>query len=372
MSGATVLVTGATGFIGGRLVEQLVTEQQARVRVLLRDFAKAARVSRFDVELQRGDLADPKVLREALAGVEVVHHCAYDFSDQPRNLAVARALTRACAEAGVRRLVHLSTFAVYEPLPDGVVTESTLSEPNGWTYKDTKIAIEAEMARAAEQDGLSVVVLQPTIVYGPFGSFWTEAPIAALRTGRVVLPDDANGLCNAVHVDDVVQAMLLAQDAEGVSGERFLVSAQEPVRWREYFAAFERALGSDGLRVQPASELVGAQAWGRSRRVLESARREPLTTAKAFASKLVNKFGEKQLPGGLSRRIGASPSPWRVMTPDEPQLLLLRAEARVSIEKAQRVLGYQPAFDFERGMASMERWMQWAGLSAGSAARVGA
>ena len=72
--------------------------------------------------------------------------------------------------------------------------------------------------------GLPVAVLQPTAVYGPYGGVWTEAVIRALRSGRQILVNGGDGLGNAVYVDDLVSAMLLAAVREGVVGEAFLVS----------------------------------------------------------------------------------------------------------------------------------------------------
>ncbi len=79
LSGKQVLVTGATGFIGGRLVEKLVLEQHANVRVLVRDFSHASRIARFDLEMMRGDITDSSAVTEATKGCEVIFHCAYGF-----------------------------------------------------------------------------------------------------------------------------------------------------------------------------------------------------------------------------------------------------------------------------------------------------
>ncbi len=84
-----------------------------------------------------------------------------------------------------------------------------------------------------------MVVLQPANVYGPYGGVWVENVLRKLRTGRVVLVDGGAGVCNHVYVDDVVGAALLAAVTEGVVGEAFLVSSDEPVSWREFYGALE-------------------------------------------------------------------------------------------------------------------------------------
>ncbi len=186
----------------------------------------------------------------------MVIHAALDAADLASNLRAADNLGRGCLAKKVSRLVHLwSTFSVYEPLAAGDLDENSLRIPCGSPYADVKLEIEELFSRMFEEHGLPVTVLQPTIVYGPFGGTWTIDPVFRLRRGRVVLPDDGEGLCNAVYVDDVVSAAFCAARAPEAVGDRFLVSWKEPVTWRQFFEAYERILGVQSLDFMPSGVL---------------------------------------------------------------------------------------------------------------------
>ena len=146
--------------------------------------------------------------------------------------------------------------------------------------------------------------MQPTIVYGPFGAFWTSGLIEFLRHGRVLLPqEEPGGLCNAVYVDDVVDAMLASAEVDAAVGERMLISAEHPITWHGYFQAFERALGVNRIIYVPAEQLRGAERWTRVRRLAQAFAREPWRTSSLLAAKVALRPLRPALKEPLLRRI---------------------------------------------------------------------
>lgn len=383
-AGKKVLVTGATGFIGGRLIERLVVEQGAEVVALVRNLAAAARLARFPVTVARGDVTHPVDLAVAIQGCDVVFHCAYGTSGSQKHRAwVNREGTRrvleSCRAAGVSRIVYLSTVMVYGQTEDGDLDETAPRRRFGNHYSDSKL--EAE--RIALTSGLPVAVLQPTAVYGPYGGVWTETVIRSLKAGRQILVNGGDGLGNAVYVDDLVSAMLLAAVKDGAVGEAFLISGEEPVTWRELYGFFERMLGTERRTVDmtEAEALAYWRRWkrqqprmvGEALRILKSEQpvRERIERTREgvwlreMASTVLPEAWQQRIKsrlasGGRPSRVAAAELP---IHPLNPQMIgFFSARTRARIDKAKRLLGYRPAFDLETGMDLTERWARWANL----------
>lgn len=384
LAGRKVLVTGATGFIGGRLIERLVVEHGAEVTALVRNLAAAARLARFPLTVARGDVTHPANLATAIQGCDVVFHCAYGTSGSQKhrgwvNREGTRRVLEASRAAGVSRIVYLSTLMVYGQTEDGDLDESAPRKRFGNVYSDSKL--EAE--RIALTSGLPVSVLQPTAVYGPYGGVWTEAVIRSLQSGRQILVNGGDGLGNAVYVDDLVSAMLLAAVKESALGEAFLISGEEPVTWRELYGFFERMLGTERRTVDmtESEALAYWRRWkrGQPRMVGEALRilkqeqpvRERIERTREgvwlreMASTVLPEAWQQRIKarlasGGRPSRPAAAELPIHPLTPQ--MIGFFRARTRVRIDKARRLLGYRPAFDLETGMDLTEKWARWANL----------
>jgi nucleoside-diphosphate-sugar epimerase len=129
LSGKRVLVTGGTGFIGSRLVERLILECNAAVRVLIHNFVHAARIARFPIEWVQGDLTDRSEVERAVDGCEVIVHCGYGnrgSGEARRQVTVhgTENVLEVAARARVKRVIHLSTVAVYKPKLHGLLVET--------------------------------------------------------------------------------------------------------------------------------------------------------------------------------------------------------------------------------------------------------
>ncbi|MDR3414528.1 MAG: NAD-dependent epimerase/dehydratase family protein [Formivibrio sp.] len=362
-----ILVTGATGFVGGRLVERLVREHDVKVRCTVRDFGHAARVGRLPVQLVHADLSTGGDVERAVDGVDYVFHCAYDTQSRHQNIAGLRNLIEACAKRPVRRLVEVSTFAVYEPFQDGPLTEESPDGDRSKTYVDTKIDLERMIFEATRDRRVAATIVQPAIVYGPFCWPWTITPAEMLLRGDVILPDQGEGLCNAVYVDDVVDALVLAAISPAAVGERFIISGPEPVTWATFFSEVARELGTQPPRYWPYEQIVNSKR-GIVRNIplaISDAKRLIKVISKWRRVRQVLRAALNLVPGSLRmpimnynssqvrRRTG------EVFLPNRQILALYTSKAIASSEKAHSKLGFRPRYQIHDGMILTGRYLQW-------------
>jgi nucleoside-diphosphate-sugar epimerase len=231
-----VLVLGANGFIGRRLVVQMARMGGVTVVAAGRSPIRASLSDSVDRRVV--DATDEPALRNALIGVTGVVNCIAGSPDTI--VASARALFAAAARASpAPRIVHLSSLAVYGSL-NGAVDETVVPHGGSSAYAKAKLMTEKFAADCA-----SAVTLRPGIVYGPQSPWWSDR-IARLLCARRLgdLGRDGEGLCNLVYVDDVATAAVRALDTPHIEGSIFNL-AQPPIpTWNEYFAQYAQMLGA--------------------------------------------------------------------------------------------------------------------------------
>ncbi|HYT05037.1 MAG TPA: NAD-dependent epimerase/dehydratase family protein [Gemmatimonadales bacterium] len=343
-----VLVTGAGGFIGGRVVEVLHGSGCAQVRAGVRRWAGGARIGRLPVEIVRCDLADPRQVDAACDGVTAVVQCA--TATGPGGEASLRNLLEAAYRRGVTRLVHLSTTEVYGALA-GEVDEEHPIGPGQSDYARSKIAAEQVCAEYIGR-GLPLVILRPSIVYGPFSETWTVKFAQRLLSGRWSLPEEScRGTCNLLYVDDLVAAIVLALRTDQAVGETFNVNGNERLTWNQYFRALGDALGAGTLDRQSAL-VAHANAW-----LLQPVRASAHFLL-AYQKDRIMALYERYRP---VRRLMRGAESLLRRVPAAGEFGLYSRAAFYLTGKAQRMLGYQPAFTMANGITWSVAWLRHEG-----------
>ncbi len=231
----TVLVTGATGFIGSAVVRHLLEEGEP-VRVLVRPSSDRRNLEGLDLEIAVGDLNDPASLKSAVEGCSALFHVAADYRLWTRhpeemirtNVEGSTAIIRKAMKAGVERIVYTSSVAALGINRDGTPadedTPSTVGDMIG-VYKRSKFLAEEAVRRLATEEGAPVVIVNPSAPIGP-------RDIKPTPTGRMVveaasgrMPAYVDTGLNVVHVDDVAAGHIQAW-RKGKVGERYVLGGQ--------------------------------------------------------------------------------------------------------------------------------------------------
>lgn len=303
-----VLVTGATGKVGHAIASALLDRGDS-VRALVRDPKRAASVLPAGIEPARGDVTDPDSLGAAVEGCELVFNAMGLPEQWVRDEAIfdrvnaigSGRLASAAKQAGARRFIHTSTHDVFAAETGERFDETMLAiAPKGTAYARSKQ--RAEELVLAERDGMEVVILNPSGVYGPGPSSTVSfdrgmfEPL--VRKRLPALPPGGTGLA---FTEGVAAGHLLAAD-KGTDGERYIIA--------DTYATL-RELAETVVRVAGRGRVPSSM---------------PVPVARAFAG-----VGE-----AVSRVIRRPPMLSR------GQLYYFRWQARPDSSKAQRELGWQP------------------------------
>lgn len=237
-SSETVFVTGATGFIGTKLVGELIAKGH-RVHALSRATSNREGLQHERITIVPGDIMDPESLRGGMEGCTQAYHLAAyakNWSRDPsiffrQNVDGMRNVFLAARDAGVRRIVFTSTIVVFGPTRAGIVGDERMpriTDQYFTEYEESKAVAEQEALRMAH-DGFPVVIVNPTRVYGP-GKL-TEGNSVSLmidmydRGKLPVLLNGGKNVGNYVLVDDLVRGHLLAME-RGTIGERYILGGE--------------------------------------------------------------------------------------------------------------------------------------------------
>jgi nucleoside-diphosphate-sugar epimerase len=255
----TVLVTGATGYIGRRVALRLVARGRS-VRVLCRSLERLDTEllgSRF-VEPVLGDISDPHDVERACRNVTAVIHLAAAMSGTPAEfdrstIRGTQVLLATASAAGVGRVVYVSSMSVYDysGLRDGgIVDEHTPLESRPElrdSYARSKRLAEAIVAEYAERRPLWISIVRPGIVYGP-GARGPLTPVTALRRigrGNFALVGSGKRQSPLVYVENLVDALLLLLQAEPAPGRIYNVIDADPPSERRYLEELQRVSGAN-------------------------------------------------------------------------------------------------------------------------------
>jgi nucleoside-diphosphate-sugar epimerase len=290
-----------------------------------------------------------------------------------------KSVIKALRQAKIRRVVYTSSMAVHGPNPGPECAhESTaVIHRYGESYSDSKAAEERLFLNAIKAGDFEGVVLRPTIVYGPYSGFVTSI-IARARAGDFSLIDEGSGICNAVYVDDVCDAIIAASTTQDGLGKAMFI-CNLAVTWREFNDTFARMvapsfefrnISSVDARHQLmkpglADNLRAAVRMLASPEFHAQLGRIPVVHAmiRGVKQSLASYLGEerklrlKMALQGPQHPVANAPNiPW----PSVDRILRETCRVAFSNDLARTVLPWTPKYDLAAGAALTRRWLEFA------------
>jgi len=329
-----LLVTGATGLVGSHVVDRALHER-FRVRALVRRPAECGDFLARGVELIEGSMTDANALDRCVPDVTHVVHCAAKVGDwgpvegyREVNVSAFKALLgRFRNSPTLRRFVHVSSLGVYPARDHWGTDETTPPSTEGIDgYTLSKLEAEHVAIAAARELRMPVMIVRPGFIYGPRDRSVLPRLLERLRSGQFAYLGDRTKLMNNTYVGNLVDAIfqLLFRDVN--SGEVFNITDGRLVTKEEF--------------VGTVAELAGLP---------EPRRTVPLGVAKVLAAVLETVWR------------------WRCKTAapllSRARIKFLGLNLDFSIDKARRLLAYNPRYDFQDGIAETMAWFRNQGLS---------
>ncbi|WP_423823724.1 NAD-dependent epimerase/dehydratase family protein [Salinisphaera sp. SPP-AMP-43] len=366
-----IAILGASGFVGSTLVEYLWTHDGYDVTPFAHSSGGATCLAHRGLMFEQLDLLDRPALTRALAGFDYVVNCAR--GDDIVMLKGMDNLIQAAKRANVKKIVHLSSVAIYgdPPHPDSR-SESAPAEPGATGYGAIKLAQDVKLQQAASR-GLGAVILCPPNIIGPYSEYVIDV-INSIEANRFRLLDDGRHVINVVDVGNLCAAIVAAIRSEVADGRRLFVCEPEPLTWAQFCAALEpvirrpysiESMPSEAFHPRRPASQPAPKASGNalkhliSDEVREAFRRHPTWAAIEGAAKdAVRLLGNKA--ENYMRDVANGPIKVDMAQLETPLDTVLIAQqlrqVRHDPTESFATLGFQPIRSFDQSMSAFRQW----------------
>jgi len=321
------LVTGATGFTGGRIASALV-EKGEPVVAFVRATSHIQELLKIGVECRQVDIKDRRSVLDNFDDVTKVYHIAaayrteYSHQDEFRlvNVEATRHLLDAAKMANVDRFVHCSTVGVQGEIEHPPATEDYRCKP-GDHYQDSKLEGE-RLAAQYFADGLKGTIVRPVGIYGPGDSRFLKL-FKPISKGYFVMIGSGDVLYHLTYIDDIVQGFLLAGEHPRAIGEVFTIAGETYTTLKELVDKIARILGKPRPRFRVPYF--------------------PVFQLSVACDKIFRPLGMN--PPLYPRRVE-----------------FFKKDRAFSIEKAKKLIGYSPRVELDEGLARTAEWYKRMGM----------
>jgi len=319
-----ILITGATGLLGGHLINEL-QQRGEHIRALVLPIENADKLIEQGVEVVRGDITDATTLPPAVKDIDLIFHLAgmmgvwRPLADYRLvNVTGTENLYKAAQAAGVRRFVHTSSHTVYGLGHGRFLTESDLLRPDPDPYSITKAEGDRLIRRLMLNSAVETVILRPGTFFGPNDRLHFGRMAQKMKDGKGVIIGRGDNALPFCYVTDVVQGFLLAGYHPQAPGNVYNISNDHPLTQQEMFNAIADAVGG----VRPTRHLPYL----------------PIYYGAIIAESIIARVTHTK---PIVTRLGA---------------MMFGTDNRHSIEKARHELSYEPKVDLRDGIKLAAEW----------------
>lgn len=322
-----ILITGGNGFLGHYLISSL-QERGDNVRVLVLPSEDTTWLEEHNVAVFRGDILDPDTLIAPMRGVQSVFHLAAMIGAWRSmrdyyavNVTGTENVCRAALEAGVSRLIHISSAMVYDMAMGRPATEDDLLLPLDEPYSFTKAQGDILVQRMIREEHLPAVIIRPGTLIAPGDRLNFGRMADRVRSGKGIIIGQGNNAIPLFYVTDMVQGLLLALDSEQAVGKIYNIGNDQPLTQAQYLSLIARQIGVAAPHIHvPYAPLYAAAYAAERLAVLSNNRILPFLTRHG-----VKLYGANNL---------------------------------LSIDKARRELGYEPKVSLTEAVRITSDWYQ--------------
>ncbi len=324
-----ILITGATGLLGGHLIQAL-QQRGEQIRALVLPIENAERLQAQGVEVVRGDVTDATTLAPAVKGRDIIFHLAgmmgvnCPLADYRRvNVTGSDNLYQAAQAAGARRFVHTSSHNVYGLGHGRFLEEEDPLRPDPDPYSISKAEGDRLIRQRMLTSTMETVVIRPGTFFGPGDRLHFGRIAQRMKNGKGLIVGRGNNALPFCYVTDVVQGFMLAAYHPNAPGNVYNISNDRPLTQAEMFNAIADDVGGKrpALHVPYIPLYYGSMAAERMAALTHS---KPMVT-----------------------RLGA---------------MMFGTDNRHSVEKARRELGYEPKVEIREGLKLAAAWFNAGGL----------
>lgn len=373
---APVVVTGGTGFVGSHLVERLAELEMSSITVPVRSFRTGSFIARFPMSMKRTDLTRLDDCRAAFRGAKHVFHLAYGSSGSGElaqfTIDSTRTVLQAALAEGVESVVVFGTCSVWTGHQDGEINEDSPPNPSLGDYGDSKLKVHQETLEFARQHPqMRVTIVAPGAVYGPRGGLFCATPCTLAKAGTFAWFDSGKGICNHVHVSNLVDLAILAAQSPKAHG-RLFIAVDGSHSWREFLGPLV-APWSNRIRDISGAELAALKNQPKRSGTLRDVVRAMLNAPGVMAA-----ISRQPVLGGLKdwftrqfpsrhrqvQQMRPAPEFIHKSQPGPPEPALWTADifgpaaARFSSRRARELLGWKPLIDLEEGQSMSINWLR--------------